>query len=79
MADKKDWIVTTSGDRPLHDVAKDLRKKGFQVDQVLEEVGSITGAGGDDIAEKARAIPGVTDVSSDMPIGIGPPEAEETW
>jgi hypothetical protein len=79
MVDRKEWIVTTSGDRPLKAVAKDLKKKGFKIDQVLDEVGSITGTGEDDVAEKVREVPGVTDVSSNVPIDIGPPDADETW
>jgi hypothetical protein len=79
MADKKEWIVTTSGDRPLTEVAKELKENGFKVVDVLDEVGSITGTGGDDVAEKARAVEGVTDVSANAPIDIGPPDAEETW
>ena len=51
---KKDWVVTTSGDRPLEDVAKELKQSGFKVGQVLHETGLITGEGGDDAAENAR-------------------------
>ena len=39
----KGWIVTTSGERSVKDVAKDLKAKGFSVDQVLDEIGAITG------------------------------------
>jgi hypothetical protein len=79
MSQHKTWIVTTSGDRPVKDVAKDLRATGFSVDQVLDEIGAITGAGDDRVAEKARAIKGVADVSPDTPIDIGPPGAPTTW
>lgn len=75
----KNWIVTTSGDRSLKDVSKDLKQRGFQVDHVLEEVGAITGSGEDDTAEKLRSVPGVTDVSPDVEVDIGPPDAPETW
>jgi len=79
VANKQDWVVTTSGDRPVNEVAKDLRQSGFAVDQVLEEIGIITGAASEDVVKKARAIRGVADVSRDEPIDIGPPGSPETW
>ncbi len=79
MAESKGWIVTTSGDRPLRDVAKDVADTGFAVGQVLDEIGIITGEGDDDLVERLRAIPGVADVSPETTIDIGPPGAPATW
>lgn len=79
MKQLKTWIVTTSGNRPVKDVAKDLRAAGFSIDQVFDEIGSITGSADDRVAEKARAIKGVADVSLDTAIDIGPPGAPTTW
>ena len=79
MAESKTWIVTTSGDRPLSDVKKDLTKKGFVVGQVLDEIGCIVGEASDDDAKKLRSVPGVADVSPDQPIDIGPPDSDVTW
>jgi len=79
MPTRKTWIVTTSGDRPAKEIAKDLKAKGFAVDQVLDEIGTITGAADDDVVPKLRAIKGVADVSPDMPIDIGPPDSPTTW
>ncbi|HET9765350.1 MAG TPA: hypothetical protein VFS60_00805 [Thermoanaerobaculia bacterium] len=76
MAEKKGWVVTTSQDRTIGDVAKDLKKAGFTVEQVLEEIGSITGGAGEDVAQKVRSIPGVLDVSPDTPVDIGPPDSD---
>lgn len=75
----KQWVVTTSGERPLADVAKDLRKKGFKVDEVLGEIGAITGEAADEVAEKVRSVEGVADVSVNVPIDIGPPDSTDTW
>lgn len=75
MAAKKKLIVTTSGDRPLEEIKKELAEKGFTVGQVLKEIGIITGTGTDDAAKKLRAVKGVTDVSEDQPVNIGPPDA----
>jgi hypothetical protein len=79
MPKSKGWIITTSGDRPAKDVAKDLKAKGFAVDQVLDEIGSITGTADDAVAAKVRGVKGVADVSPDSPIDIGPPDAPTTW
>jgi hypothetical protein len=79
MTKHKGWIVTTSGERPAKDVAKELTAKGFAVDQVLDEIGAITGAADDAVAAKVRAIKGVADVSPDDAIDIGPPDAPTTW
>lgn len=79
MAKKKRWVVTTSGDRSLGDIKKKLTESGFAVDQVLDEIGCITGEANDDVAEQLRSVPGVTDVSPEMQVDIGPPDAPVTW
>lgn len=75
MANQKRWVVTTSGGRSLSDVRKDLVESGFNVDQVLGEIGLITGTAEDDVAETARKIAGVVDVSPEISTDIGPPDA----
>jgi hypothetical protein len=79
MPASKNWIVTTSSDRPIRDIAKDLTEAGFSVGNVNDEIQSITGAAGDETVEKLRSISGVVDVSPDTPIDIGPPDSPETW
>jgi hypothetical protein len=76
---KKDWVVTTSGERPLEDVAEDLKKSGLNVGEILHEIGMITGQGRDDIAEKLRKVKGVTDVSANAGADVGPPDSTDTW
>lgn len=63
----------------MAEIAKDLSKAGFVVDQKLEEIGVITGKSDDAAVGKARAIRGVTDVSPETPVDIGPPNSRETW
>ena len=75
MAKKKRWTVTTSGDQSLSDIKKKLVESGFDVDQVLDEIGVITGTSSDDNVERLRSVPGVTDVSPEHSIDIGPPDA----
>jgi len=78
MAKQKRWVVTTSGNQPLSDVRKNLVESGFTVDQVLGEIGLITGAAEDDVAGRVRKIPGVVDVSPEASIDIGPPDTPIT-
>jgi hypothetical protein len=78
MAAKRGWIVSTSGERPLQDIAQDLTEAGFTISRVLDQIGSIVGTASDDIIENLRAIPGVTDISPEEDIDIGPPDAPVT-
>ena len=75
----KRWVVTTSGDQSLSDIQKNVVDSGFKVDQVLEEIGLITGEAEDEVAEKVRQVGGVVDVSPDVPVDIGPPDSPDTW
>ena len=74
-AKRKDLVVTVSGDRHIHEVTRDLRASGFQVDQVLDAIGVVTGSAAPTHVAKLRRIRGVKDVSSDQPVDIGPPGA----
>ena len=71
----KQYIVTVSGDRPIHQVANDLKAAGFNVDQVLEFTGTVTGSADPSLSERLQKVPGVADVSPDYPVDIGPPGA----
>ena len=79
MADKKKWVVTTSAGRPLAEIAKDLTDAGFAVGQTLEEIGIITGSSDESAVEKARRVPGVSDIAPETEIDIGPPGSPDTW
>lgn len=79
MAKHKKWVITLSNQRPISDVSKDLTKVGLTVNQVLTEIGCVTGTASDNVAKKLRSVPGVADVSPEHNIDIGPPDAEITW
>ncbi|HYN46878.1 MAG TPA: hypothetical protein VES64_09315 [Allosphingosinicella sp.] len=79
MAGQQRWVVTLSGDRPLADLRADLAGAGFKVDRELGAIGVVTGSCDDEAAGKVRSVRGVTDVSKDMPIDIGPPDSPTTW
>lgn len=72
----KKFIVTTSGERPLSEIKKKLTESGFAVDQVLDEIGIITGTSSDEDVKRLRSVKGVSDVSPDQIVDIGPPDAD---
>jgi len=74
-----EWVITTSGDRPIEEIAGELDRCGFAVDQVLSEVGLITGRAAEDAIAKVRRVAGVVDVSANVSIDIGPPGSPRTW
>jgi hypothetical protein len=78
MTQEKRWTVTTSGGSPK-EIADRLTNVGFSVDQILTEIGCITGTGDAKVAERVRKIPGVTDVSEEVVFDVGPPGDTETW
>jgi hypothetical protein len=78
-AKPRSWVVTTSSDRPVADIAKDLSAAGFKVEQTLGEIGVITGSSDEKAVKKARSVRGVTDISPDQPASVGPPNSRDTW
>jgi hypothetical protein len=76
---RKAWVVTTSSERPIREIAKDLSTVGFEVDRTLDEIGVITGTCDDEAVRKARAVRGVTDVSPEPKVHIAPPSSRDTW
>ena len=79
MAEQKQWVVTLSQERPSGEVRRALEDAGFEVDQMLDEIGVVTGRGDEACAKALRKLPGVADVSGEQPIDIGPPGAPDTW
>lgn len=79
MAKDKTWIITTSNERPIRDIAKDLSDAGLVGGRVLKEIGSITGSAGAKVVGKLRKVPGVVDISPDAPVDVGPPDKPDTW
>jgi hypothetical protein len=79
MTQQPKWIVTVSDSRPVADVAKDLSAAGLAVEQVLAEIGSISGRGSAAVAAALRGIPGVVDVAPDTGVDIGPPGSDHSW
>jgi hypothetical protein len=79
MSEQKSWVVTLSPGSAPETVRRDLEGAGFEIEQVMDAIGVVTGRSDDACAEKVRSLPGVADVSADQPIDIGPPGSPDTW
>jgi uncharacterized protein with ACT and thioredoxin-like domain len=79
MAKGKRWIVTTNTSRSLEEVVKDLRAAGLQSVKILETMGVVTGTAAAAAVQKLRKVHGVSDVSADAPVSVGPPDSRKTW
>lgn len=67
------FVVTLSGSRPIQEMTEELAKEGFQVGNVLDAIGVVTGSADTDAVERLRGLSGVADISEDHPVDIGPP------
>jgi hypothetical protein len=74
--EKQLLVITLSGDRPIHEVAGDLKAAGLSVDQVLTSTGIVTGSAPPEAVARLRNVRGVADVSPDHPVDIGPPGSQ---
>lgn len=72
---RQPWIITISGDRPIHDVARDLQAAGLELGNVNDLIGSLSGFSDAQLKEKLTAVPGVADVSPDTDVHIAPPDS----
>ena len=79
MAKTRTWSVTTTGTRPLADIARDLKQLGFDPVQVLEELGLLTGHADEDTIEACRAVTGVTSIEPEPTFDVGPPGSRMTY
>jgi len=79
MADPKRWVVTTSPEHDFGGVARELASRGLTIEQQMDAIGVVVGSGDDSVAESLRGVKGVTDVSPDTPVDIGPPDQTDTW
>jgi hypothetical protein len=66
-------VITLSGDRQIHEVARELKASGLESAQVLDTIGIVTGSAAPKSIAKLKKIRGVQDVSEDHPVDIGPP------
>lgn len=69
---KQRLVVTVAG-RPIHEVTHDLKAAGFEVNEVLDTIGVVTGSAHAGQMPKLKSVRGVTDVSADHDVDIGPP------
>lgn len=80
MADEQTWIVITSNEQPIQQVSKELREKGFTIEDTLEAIGQLVVKGDEKMKQQSLKIKGVTDiVPSGNNINIGDPGSDLTW
>lgn len=72
---KQRLVVTVAPGRPIHEVTQDLKAAGFEVNEVLDTIGVVTGSAAHDNMSKLKSVRGVADVSPDHDVDIGPPGA----
>jgi hypothetical protein len=77
VASNKRWWVTAAPGAPLDEIARTITAAGFAVDDVLTAIGCITGSAEPAVAERVRSVPGVTDVSEEPVVNVGPPEGDQ--
>jgi hypothetical protein len=71
---KSNLVIVGSGDRPIQEVAGDLRSAGLEVDQVMDAINQVTGRAAPALKARLKKIRGVADVSEEHePFNIGPP------
>jgi hypothetical protein len=69
-------IVIASGERPLREVSRELTAAGFQVGDVLDAIGQVTGHAPRGLKARLKKIRGVSEVTGTHPyFDIGPPGA----
>jgi len=71
-----DWTVTLAPGTDAQAAAKRLRSAGLQVQDVLAEIGVVTGRATAAQAKRLRSLPGVADVAGTPGADVGPPDAE---
>jgi hypothetical protein len=76
MPKKARLIVTSSGKRALKELKADLDRAGFEVDESLDDIGVIVGRATGDAVQKLREIDGVSDVTEEGEVNIGPPDSD---
>lgn len=71
---KSEWIITLDGTVPIGKVRRALAELGFTVKQVLAEIDCLTGEGTEAVAQQARKLKGVSDVSRNTEVHLDPPD-----
>lgn len=71
-----DWTVTLAPGTDAQAAVQRLRSAGLQVQDVLAEIGVVTGRATAAQAQRLRGLPGVDDVSGMPGADVGPPDAE---
>ncbi len=79
MSERQRWVVTTSPERPIEEVARELADHGFMVGDILDAIGCITGAAERGTIDALLAIEGVDAIEPDVDVDLPPGEEGPTW
>jgi len=69
------WTVTIAPGTSIHEVAASLRDSGLTITDVFDAIGVINGHASNATLPKLQGVSGVVDVSPNLDINIGPPDA----
>ena len=72
---EQDWIVTIDADASLKAVEKELKLLGFVIVRLFDQLGGLEVRGSEKLVDKAKSLPGVTDIAKSGIVDIGPPDA----
>ena len=71
------WIVTIDADAAMETVEKELKRLGFAIVRVFDQLGGLEVRGPEKLVDKAKSLPGVTDIAKSGVVDIGPPGATD--
>jgi hypothetical protein len=74
-ASEQSWIVMIRADATFKAVEEELKRIGFTVVRVFDELGMMEVRGSETLAAKAKTSPGVARIEKSETIDIGPPGA----
>lgn len=72
---EQEWIVTIDANTTLEAVEKELKRVGFAIVRVFDQLGGLEVRGPEKLVDKAKSLPGVTDIAKSGIVDIGPPGA----
>lgn len=76
QANEPAWTVVVAPEMDADSIAISLRSAGLTVQEILSAIGVIIVRGSEPLAQEARKIRGVIEVSKEASIDIGPPDSE---
>ena len=73
------WIITVKEGTNIQELTKKITLEGFKVDQVMDQIGCITGSADLKIIQKIRPFDEIVDISQNSSISLGDSDSSITW